>query len=432
MMEEKNYINRLFDGIVEFTLKSKGAMVIVGPKWCGKSTTAGRYAKTVIDLMPLESRHDFIELAKISPTNFLNYGPKPILIDEWQHVSFIWDQVKYEVDKTGEFGQYILTGSVTDKTKSDMDEESSRHTGNGRIIRKMMRTLSLYESGDSNGLVSLQDLKNGKFSTAMCKNDINDYAYYICRGGWPVAIGKEREVSLAQARDYYEVVVTDDIFSLKDIPLKRDEQRARKLMRSYARNVSIAATDITLREDCSGTDETFDKDVFAKYLNALRNLYVIEELPAWNPNLRSRTAIRTKETRHFTDPSIGAAALGITPEGIFKDITTFGLLFESLVVHDLRVYADTMGARVYKYRDSKKREADAVIQFNDGSWALIEVKLGGEDDIKQAAENLIKIANDIDYEKSGKPAFLMVVTKNKVAYQMENGVYVVPLGCLRN
>ena len=431
-MAKRPYINRLFDGIVEFTLKSKGAMVIVGPKWCGKSTTANRYAKTVIDLMPLESRHDFIELAKISPANFLNYGPKPILIDEWQHVSFIWDQVKYEVDKTGEFGQYILTGSVTDKTRSEIDEESSRHTGNGRIIRKMMRTLSLYETGESNGAVSLQDLKNGKFSNAMCKNDINDYAYYICRGGWPVAIGKEREVSLAQARDYYEVVVTDDIFSLKDIPLKRDEQKARKLMRSYARNVSIAATDTTLRDDCAGTDETFDKDVFAKYLNALRNLYVIEELPAWNPNLRSRTAIRTKKTRHFTDPSIGAAALGITPEGIFKDITTFGLLFESLVVHDLRVYADTLGARVYKYRDSKRREADAVIQFNDGSWALIEVKLGGEEDIKQASENLIKIANDIDYEKSGKPAFLMVVTKNKVAYQMENGVYVVPLGCLKN
>ena len=431
-MGAKKYIKRLFDDVVEFTLKSKGALVIVGPKWCGKSTTANRYAKTIIDLMPLETRHEFIELAKISPSNFLNYGPKPILIDEWQHVSFIWDQVKYEVDKTGEFGQYILTGSVTDKTRSEVDDESSRHTGNGRIIRKMMRTLSLYETGDSNGTVSILDLKNGKFKNAMSQKDINDYAYYICRGGWPVAIGKARDVSLAQARDYYEVVVTDDIFSLKDIPLKRDEQKARRLLRSYARNVSIAASDTTLRDDMAGGDESFDKDVFAKYLNALRNLYVIEELPAWNPNLRSKTAIRTKETRHFTDPSIGAAALGITPEGIFKDITTFGLLFESLVVHDLRVYADTIGARVYKYRDSKKREADAVIQFNDGTWALVEVKLGGEADIVQAANNLIKIADDIDWNRSGKPAFLMVVTKNKVAYQMENGVYVVPLCCLRN
>ncbi len=431
-MNDNGYINRLFDRIVEFSLKSKGALVIVGPKWCGKSTTAKRYAKTIIDLMPLESRNEFIELAKISPSNFLNYGPKPILIDEWQHVSFIWDQVKYEVDKMGEFGQYILTGSVTDKGRNELDDESSRHTGNGRIIRKMMRTMSLYETGDSNGSVSLQDLKNGRFSQAISKKDINDYAFYICRGGWPVAIGKDRDVSLAQARDYYEVVVTDDIFSLKDIPIKKDEQKARKLMRSYARNVSIAAADTTLLEDCVGSDETFDKDVFAKYLNALRNLYVIEELPAWNPNLRSQTAIRTKETRHFSDPSIGAAALGITPEGIFRDITTFGLLFESLVVHDLRVYADAIGARVYKYRDSKKREADAVLQFADGSWALVEVKLGGEDDIRKAAENLIKIADDIDRDRTGKPAFLMVVTKNKVAYRMENGVYVVPLCCLKD
>ena len=330
-MSEDGYIQRIFDRVVEFTLKSKGALVIVGPKWCGKSTTAKRYAKTVIDLMPLESRNEFIELAKISPTNFLNYGPKPILVDEWQHVSFIWDQVKYEVDKTGEFGQYILTGSVTDKNSRETEVGASRHTGNGRIIRKMMRTMSLYETGDSNGAVSLLDLKNGNFSNAMSKKDINDYAYYVCRGGWPIAIGKERDIALAQARDYYEVVVTDDIFSLKDIPLRRDEQKARKLMRSYARNVSIPAADTTLLSDCMGSDETFDKAVFAKYLNALRNLYVIEELPAWNPNLRSQTAIRTKETRHFTDPSIGAAALGITPEGIFKDITTFGFLFESLV-----------------------------------------------------------------------------------------------------
>ena len=431
-MSENTYIKRIFDGIVEFTLKSKGALVIVGPKWCGKSTTAKRYAKTIIDLMKLDSRNEYIELAKISPENFLNYGPKPILVDEWQHVSFIWDQVKYEVDKTGEFGQYILTGSVTDKNKTELDDESSRHTGNGRIIRKMMRTMSLYETGDSNGAVSLLDLKNGKFSKAMSTKDINDYAYYICRGGWPIAIGKEREIALAQARDYYEVVVTDDIFSLKDIPIRKDEQRARKVMRSYARNVSIAAADKTLLEDCAGNDETFDKDVFAKYLNALRNMYVIEELPAWNPNLRSKTAIRTKDTRHFTDPSIGAATLGITPEGIFKDITTFGFLFESLVVHDLRVYADAIGARVYKYRDSKRREADAVIVFNDGTWALVEVKLGGEQDIKKAADNLIKIADDIDQKRTGKPAFLMVVTKNKVAYQMDNGVYVVPLCCLKN
>ena len=430
-MNSKRYINRLFDKTVEFALRSKGSLVIVGPKWCGKTRTASRYAKTIIDLMPLDTREDYISLAQIAPSTFLNYGPKPILIDEWQHVSFIWDQVKYEVDSTGEFGQSILTGSVTDKNRNDADDSESRHTGNVRIIRKMMRTLSLFETGESNGTVSLTDLKNGKFSPAFTDKTIYDYAYYICRGGWPLAIGQDRDVSLAQAIDYFEVVVTDDIFSLKDVPLRKDEQKARKLMRSYARNVSIAASDQTLREDCASNDDTFDKEAFSKYLNALRDLYVIEELPAWNPNLRSKTAIRTKETRHFTDPSIGAAALGITPEGIFRDITTFGLMFESLVIHDLRVYADTISAHVYKYRDSKNREADAVIQFSDGSWALIEVKLGGEEDILQASNNLIRIAQDIDETKTGKPAFLMVVTKNKVAYRMDNGVYVVPLCCLK-
>ena len=428
----KKYIKRLFDDILEFSLKSKGAIVIVGPKWCGKSTTASRYSKTTIDLMPLDTRNQYVQLAKVAPSEFLNMGLKPILIDEWQHVSFLWDQIKYEVDKTGDFGQYILTGSVSDKERNNSLENESKHTGNGRIVKKIMRTMSLYESGESNGKVSLLDLKNGKFSTCFSDKTINDYAFYICRGGWPLSINQPEDVALAQAIDYYEVVVSEDVFSLKDIPLRKDEQRARKIMRSYARNISIAASDETLREDFSSSDETFDKDTFAKYLNALRNLYVIEELSAWNPNLRSKTAIRTKETRHFIDPSIASAALGLTPKGLFKDITTFGLLFESLVIRDLRIYCDSIRAKLYKYRDSKKREADAVIQFDDGSWALVEVKLGGEEDIKTACDNLLKIAADIDIEKTGKPAFLMVVTKNKFAYKTQEGIYVIPLACLKN
>lgn len=432
-MNTETYIPRLFDKSIEFVMKSKGALIVVGPKWCGKSTTCSRYAKTIIDLMPLDTRSQYIELAKVSPSRFLNYGEKPMLIDEWQHVSFIWDQIKYEVDKGRTFGQYILTGSVTDKEKKDdTDKDESRHTGNGHIVRKMMRTMSLFESGESNGSVSISSLKVGKFEISMSDKTIDDYAFYICRGGWPLSLNPDKDVALAQAQYYFDVVVSDDIFSLRDIPLRRDEQRARKVMRSYARNVSIAAADETLRKDCSSTDETFDKDIFAKYIAALKNLYVIEELPAWNPNLRSKTAIRSKKTRHFIDPSIGAAALGLSPDGLFKDIRTFGLLFESLVIRDLRIYCDAIGASLYKYRDARGREADAVIQFRDGSWALIEVKLGDEADVITASENLLKIASDIDYEKTGKPAFLMVVTKNKVAYQMENGVYVVPLACLRN
>ena len=278
MKSEKEYRKRILDAILERKLAGAGAVLVEGPKWCGKSTTASRYAKTLIDLMPLESREDYINLAKISPSSLLNYGPKPILIDEWQHISFICDQVKYEVDRTGEFGQYILTGSVTDKCLSGSDDENSRHTGNGRIIRKMMRTLSLYETGESNGTVSLSDLKNNDFRPSFSDKTIYDYAYYICRGGWPLAINRDRDISLAQAKDYYEVVVTDDIFSLRDIPLRRDEQKARKLMRSYARNISIPAADETLREDCASGDETFDKDKVNKQISETFDNSVVNEI----------------------------------------------------------------------------------------------------------------------------------------------------------
>ncbi|MBQ9457225.1 MAG: ATP-binding protein [Bacilli bacterium] len=431
MDEKAQYIPRLFDDVLDFALKSKGAVVVEGPKWCGKSTTCQRHANTVVDLMPLETRQQYVDYAKVAPHEFLNDGEHPLLIDEWQHIYFIWDQIKVEVDRIGRFGQYILTGSVTDKAIMDASFEESRHTGNGRIIRKFMRTMSLFESGDSDGSVSLSDLKNGIFKPHSSQKRIADYAFYICRGGWPLALCQDREVALQQAIDFYEITATDDIFSLKTVPIRKDETKARQILRSYARNVSIAAGDQTLLGDCIGEGETFDKEAFAKYIQALKYLHVIEELPAWNPNLRSKTAIRSKPTRHFVDPSIGAAALGVSPEGLFRDIATFGLMFESLAVRDLRVYGDTMGAHLYKYRDAKKREADAVMQFKDGSWALFEVKLGGNEDIEDAAKKLLAIANDIDAEKTGNPSFLMVITKGPLAYRRPDGVYVVPLACLK-
>lgn len=427
----KKYIDRLFDGILDFALKSKGAVVVEGPKWCGKSTTCKRFAKEIVDLMPLRTREEYIREAKVSPDLFLKLRKKPLLIDEWQHVYFIWDQIKVEVDEASAFGQFILTGSVTDKDIDDEDYERS-HTGNGRIIRKRMRTMSLYESGESNGSVSLSKLKNGEFEISRSSITLEDYAYLICRGGWPLSIVDNKQVALEQAKDYYEVLVTDDLFSLKSIKLVKDEMKARKVLRSYARNVSIAASTQTLIDDCTSDDSSFDKETFYKYLNALDYLYVTEELPAWNPNVRSKTAIRTKATRHFVDPSIGAAALGLSPESLFKNITAFGLLFESLSVRDIRTYCDVINAKVYKYRDSKNREADIVIVFNDGSWALVEVKLGGQKDIDDAAAKLLNIANDIDINKTGDCAFLMVVTKSNLAYRREDGVYVVPLCCLKD
>lgn len=432
MNNKKQYIPRLFDDVLSFALKSKGAVLVVGPKWCGKSTTCQKHAKTIVDLMPINTRKKLIDFAKIAPVEFLNQGERPMLIDEWQHISFIWDQIKVEVDETNDFGQFILTGSVSDKEKYDNSVDNNKHTGNGRFVKKMMRTMSLFESGDSNGNVSLKKLINNEFHPCMSNMSIKDYAFVICRGGWPLSLTEDRDVALEQAFSYYEMLTSEDIFSLNDIHLKKDEQRAKHLLRAYSRNISIASSDTTLKNDVMTFEDTFDNETFYKYMNALRNLYVIEELEAWNPYLRSKTAIRTKRTRHFVDPSIATAALGLSPDSLFKDMTTFGLLFESLTVRDLRIYADTLNAKVYKYRDSKKREVDVVLQFRDGSWALIEVKLGSDSDIEDAAKHLLTIASDIDTKKTGNLNFLMVVTKDKFAYRREDGVYVVPLGCLRN
>lgn len=432
MNNKKQYIPRLFDDVLSFALKSKGAVLVVGPKWCGKSTTCQKHAKTIVDLMPINTRKKLIDFAKIAPVEFLNQGERPMLIDEWQYISFIWDQIKVEVDETNDFGQFILTGSVSDKEKYDNSVDNNKHTGNGRFVKKMMRTMSLFESGDSNGNVSLKKLINNEFHPCMSDMSIKDYAFVICRGGWPLSLTEDRDVALEQAFSYYEMLTSEDIFSLNDIPLKKDEQRAKHLLRAYSRNISIASSDTTLKNDVMTFEDTFDNETFYKYMNALRNLYVIEELEAWNPYLRSKTAIRTKCTRHFVDPSIATAALGLSPDSLFKDMTTFGLLFESLTVRDLRIYADTLNAKVYKYRDSKKREVDVVLQFRDGSWALIEVKLGSDSDIEDAAKHLLTIASDIDTKKTGNLNFLMVITKDKFAYRREDGVYVVPLGCLRN
>jgi predicted AAA+ superfamily ATPase len=429
----KEYIDRLFDKELDFYLKTTGAVLVVGPKWCGKSTTCKRHAKTIVDLLKTSTREQYISLAKTTPESFLNLGEKPELIDEWQIVSFIWNPLKEQVDTNGEFGQYILTGSVTDKTV-DEDKTGStkeKHTGTGRIIKKIMRTLSLYESGDSNGKVSLTNLKNGIFKPATSDKDINDYAFYICRGGWPLAINVEKDVALQQAKNYYSGLVSEDVFSIKDLPLRRDEQRARKLLRSYSRCISSEASNESIKADLSQNGDSIDKDTFVKYMLVLQRLYVVEELEAWNPNLRSKTAIREKNTRHFVDPSIATAALGVGPSGLFSDMKTFGLLFESLVVRDLRIYCDTLNAKVYHYRDKLEREADAVIQFEDGDWALIEVKLGDDEDVNMAAQKLIELASDINIENK-PPVFLMVITKGSLAYKREDGVYVVPLACLKN
>ncbi len=292
-----------------------------------------------------------------------------------------------------------------------------------------MRTMSLFESGDSNGQVSLFDLKNGKINASVCDKTLDDYAFCLCRGGWPLAIGEDEDVALQQAIDYYENLVIDDIFSIKDIPLVKDEQKARRVLRSYARNCSTQCGDKVIKEDVSSNAATFDISTLDKYLSSLRRLFVIEDLPAWNPSLRSKTAIRTKDTRHFVDTSIACAALGIGPNGLFNDMKTFGLLFEDMAVRDLRIYADVDNANILHYRDKNDREVDAVVVFKDGDWGLVEIKLANEDEIGEAAAKLISLAKDINEEK--KPSFLAIVTATKFAFQREDVVFVVPLGCLK-
>ncbi len=428
----REYMERLFDKELDFYLRSVGAVQIVGPKWCGKSTTARRHAASVIDLLKKSDREQFIPLAKEAPGVFLSYGKKPLLIDEWQIISFIWNSLKEHIDENGRFGQFILTGSVTDRSIEDFDGEGERHTGTGRIIKRMMRTFSLFESRDSSGLVSLSGLKDGIFSPGFSSKDLHDYAFFLCRGGWPLAIGQSDDVALQQARTFYDGLVNEDLFSLADVPLRKDASRARRLLRSYSRFIASDASNERIKFDLSRNGDEIGKDTFSKYLLALERLFVIEELESWNPNLRSKTAIRVRNTRHFVDPSIATAALNLTPDGLFLDMNTFGLLFESLAIRDLRIYADSIGANVYHYRDKNGREADAVIVFPDGSWALAEVKLTNLADIVSASGKLRKLADDIDIVDHPKPSFLMVLTAGRTAYRDENGVYVAPLACLRN
>ena len=327
--------------------------------------------------MKMKERDQYVELAKNAPEVLLNSGEKPILIDEWQVISFIWNSVKECVDENGGFGQYILTGSVTDNTAFDSlaGEENEKHTGTGRIIKRIMRTMSLYESGDSNGNVSIMELKANIFEPSLCDKTIYDYSFLICRGGRPLAVDNDIDVALQQAKTFYDGLVNEDLFSLKDIPIRKDVKRAKKLLRSYSRNISTEVSNESIKADLRENGDDIDKDTFVKYLLALQRLYVVEELEAWNPNLRSKTAIRKKNTRHFVDPSIATAALGIKHESMFSDMKTFGLLFESLAIRDLHIYCDSIGAEIYHHRDKADREADAVISFADGLWALVEVKL---------------------------------------------------------
>ena len=422
----KEYYQRVSDKVLLEHLESKGAVLIEGAKWCGKTTSAKHIAKSVIEMDRPDMTEQYQQMARINPSNLLE-GEVPHLIDEWQIATNIWNAVRYEVDQRGEFGQFILTGS---SVPAALDE--SMHTGTGRIVRMQMRPMSLFESKDSTGQVSLMDLFNKKDISTVDHHSIDEIAFLICRGGWPATLNHGKKVALKQAFDYYDAVVNDDISRVDRV--KRDSERTKRILKSYARNVATQASLETIRSDVISNDvETFDKEALYGYLNALKRIFVIEDSPAWNPNLRSKTAIRTSDTRYFVDPSIAVAALGLGPTDLVNNLELMGLIFENLCVRDLRIYADALDGSVYHYRDKTGLECDAVIHLRNGSYGLVEVKLGGDQSINEGAESLLKLTSKIDTEKMKKPAFLMVLCGvAPFAYKREDGVFVVPITCLKD
>ena len=421
------YKQRIADRILERKVLGKGAELIEGPKWCGKTTTAKQLAKSVLDLGDASVLKQSSQMIEISPKSLLD-GATPRLIDEWQALPPIWDSIRSEVDKRGEPSQFILTGSSVLP-----NAEENIHSGTGRYAHVMMRPMSLYESGESTGSVSLRDLFERKTLDVQENSlEIEDIAYLTCRGGWPWATLISKSVALDQAFDYIDSVIKRDIQRVDKV--KRSPERTRLLLRSYARNISQQVSYSTIRKDMLSNDaSTLDEDTVADYIKALKKLFVIEDLTAWNPNIRSKAAIRTSDTRHFVDPSIGTAALGLGPKDLINDLQSFGLFFEDMAVRDLRVYAEALDGQLYHYRDSSGLECDTVLHRRNGSYALLEVKLGGEDHINDGAESMIELANNIDTDKMPAPSFMAVIIGvGKYAYRRKDGVYVLPIGCLKD
>ena len=424
----KQYRPRIADKMLSRRLMGVGAVLIQGPKWCGKTTTAEQQAKSVVYMDDPEYMDQNIELASLSPKKLLA-GATPRLIDEWQLAPQLWDAARFEVDHRDAEGQFIFTGSAV-----PADTDKIHHTGTGRFAWLTMRTMSLYESGESTGEVSLNDLFIKPDVDVFGTNNLNidSIAWLICRGGWPRATTINKEVALDMAYRYYEAVVNNDVSRVDNV--RRDAERTKRVLRSIARNQCAQISVNTICADIESNDTvSANRLTITSYLDALKKIFVLEDSLAWNPNLRSKTAIRSSETRYFSDPSIGVAALGIGPNDLINDLSTMGLFFESMCVRDLRVYADALEGTIYHYRDSKGLECDAVLHLRNGSYGLIEIKLGGEKNIEEGAKNLKLLASKIDTTKMKAPSFLMILTgTTKYAIRREDGVYVVPIGCLKD
>lgn len=423
----KKYRTRIADTILKQKLEGKGAVLIEGPKWCGKTTTAEQIAGSILYMDEPEKKEQNIVMADMNPKRLLQ-GAVPRLIDEWQLAPKLWDAIRFEVDHRGELGQFVLTGSAV-----PADTREITHSGTGRFTWLTMRPMSLYESGDSTGDVSLGALFNDASEIDGANQlSIDRLAFLICRGGWPQSVDMRDKIALNQALDYYDAVVRSDINRADNV--QKDPERVKRLMRSYARHQGTQTPNTVIAQDVAVNDEIpVSEETVAAYLNALRRIFVVEDMPAWNPNLRSKTAIRSSDTRYFNDPSIAAAALGIGPNDLINDLRTFGFLFETLCVRDLRVFADAMDGGVYHYRDKEGQECDAVVHLRNGSYGLIEIKLGGDKLIEEGVKSLKAMTAKIDTTKMKAPSFLMVLTGiGDYAYRRPDGVCIVPIGCLKN
>lgn len=423
----KEYRKRIIDEVLLDKLDAKGAVVIEGPKWCGKTTTALQVAGSVLRMDEPEKRDTNVQMAEIEPSRLLR-GETPRLIDEWQIAPKIWDAIRYEVDIRGEVGQFILTGSAV-----PIESREITHSGTGRLTWLTMRPMSLYESGESSGEVSLKNLFLNP-DKIVGSNDMNidKLAFVICRGGWPYAIGMKGKAALSQAEDYYDAVVRSDINRADGV--NKNPERVKRLMKSFARNQGGQVGTTLLRNDIAINDtENLNEETIASYINALKKIYVVEDMPSWNPNLRSKTAIRTSDTRYYIDPSIGTAALGIGPNDLINDLNTMGLFFEAMCVRDLRVYAEALGGEVFHYRDKSGLECDTVIHLKNGSYGLAEIKLGGQKLIEEGVGNLKLLREKIDTTKMKNPSFMMIVVgTGEYAYKRDDGIYILPIGCLKN
>lgn len=417
--EPDGYLPRVADMRLDDALRSSGAVHIKGPKWCGKTETGIHHTRSQVYLQDPDKSPALLAMADSKPSELL-IGDRPRLIDEWQMAPQLWDAVRFAVDREKVRGGYVLTGSSTPKIRP-------AHTGVGRIAPLEMSTMSLLETGESTGAVSLLSLFEGTLDIAQVAGlDVDDYAHIICRGGWPEAVVSESRGDAGRmARDYVCELLDSNVNEMDGI--RRNRTWMRQIMRSYARNVSGQASLSTIAADMQG--EPPSAPTLSEYVDALSRAFVLNDLSAWNPRLRSKTAVRTSPTRHFSDPSIAAAVLATTPRGLLDDFETFELLFESLCIHDLRVYASALGGSLYHYRDKTGLEADAVVVLDDGRWALVEVTMG-QSRIDEGAAHLLKLAERIDQTREGRPSFLMVLTSTACAYRRKDGVVVVPLACL--